>query len=445
MKIDRNVVNVIIKRSSERGAELSEIYMASSRSLSAEVKAQEIEALESSRDFGFSLRVVRGKRLGFSYSTDLNDWKTVVDNAIESSIFTEEDSNTDLAEPGHFPDVNIHDSSVANISEENAVQHVMDIEIAAIRRDKKIKKVRKASGSFSESEIHIANSKGLSSSYRATSVSGQITVTAESGEEAQMGWGYESSRFLDQIDFGKIGVEAAERALRLLGAQKALTTKGHVLLESSVATDFLRVLASSFSSDNIQKGKSLLAGKMNMQVISGNTDIYDDGIIHGRVGSRPFDSEGTPSQQTRLIEAGMLSNYLYNISAARKDSTISSGNAVRGGIQEIPTIGISNLYLVSSSDRLHSFHELIRGMDSGLIVTETMGLHTSNPITGEFSVGVTGLWVENGEVKHPVKEAAISGNILELFSRIVGVSNNLRFYGKIGSPDILIESVDISG
>jgi PmbA protein len=84
-------------------------------------------------------------------------------------------------------------------------------------------------------------------------------------------------------------------------------------------------------------------------------------------------------------------------------------------------------------------------MDSGLIVTETMGLHTSNPITGEFSVGVTGLWVENGEVKHPVKEAAISGNILELFSRIVGVSNNLRFYGKIGSPDILIESVDISG
>ncbi|HDH02109.1 MAG TPA: TldD/PmbA family protein, partial [Nitrospirae bacterium] len=212
------------------------------------------------------------------------------------------------------------------------------------------------------------------------------------------------------------------------------------------ATEFLSVLASSFSSENVQKGKSLLIGKMGEQVVSEKINIVDNGLMKGTAGSRPFDAEGTPSLEKRLIREGRLMGYLYNIYTAGKDGTVSTANAVRHGIHGVPGVGISNLYLEGASDKfIYGYDELTGQMERGLLVTEAMGIHTANPITGEFSIGVTGLWIENGEVRHPVKEAAISGNILEFFANIAGVSRNLRFYGKIGAPDILIDGVDISG
>ncbi len=446
MKIDTDLAEDILKKAIRNGADLAEVFMLSARSLSAEVKSREIDALETSMDFGYSLRVVKKQRLGFSYSTEPKDWQRVVDDAIESSLFTGEDPCLDIAGPATCPELDTYDGAIAAISEEDAIERVKQIEDAALRRDQRITKVRKASGSFAEAEILILNSRGLKAGYRATSASAQIMVVAENGHDAQMGWGYESNRFLRGVDFETAGREAADRALRLLGARKIVTGKGSVLLDSSVATEFLSVLASSFSSENVQKGKSLLIGKMGEQVVSEKINIVDNGLMKGAVGSRPFDAEGTPSLEKRLVREGRLMGYLYNIYTAGKDGTVSTANAVRQGIHGVPGVGISNLYLEGASDKfIYGYDELTGRMERGLLVTEAMGIHTANPITGEFSIGVTGLWIENGEVRHPVKEAAISGNILEFFGNITGVSRDLRFYGKIGAPDILIEGVDISG
>ncbi len=446
MKIDTDLAEDILKKAIRNGADLAEVFMLSARSLSAEVKSREIDALETSIDFGYSLRVIKNQRLGFSYSTEPKDWQRVVDDALESSLFTGEDPCLDIARPATCPEVDTYDGAIAAISEEDAIERVRQIEDAALRRDRRIKKVRKASGSFAEAEILILNSRGLKAGYRATSASAQIMVVAEDGHDAQMGWGYESNRFLRGVDFEMAGREAADRALRLLGARKIVTGKGSVLLDSSVATEFLSVLASSFSSENVQKGKSLLIGKMGEQVVSEKINIVDNGLMKGAAGSRPFDAEGTPSLEKRLIREGRLMGYLYNIYTAGKDGTVSTANAVRHGIHGVPGVGISNLYLEGASDKfIYGYDELTGQMERGLLVTEAMGIHTANPITGEFSIGVTGLWIENGEVRHPVKEAAISGNILEFFANIAGVSRNLRFYGKIGAPDILIDGVDISG
>ncbi|GBE02261.1 peptidase PmbA [bacterium BMS3Bbin06] len=446
MKIERELNRKIIETALKRGADQAEVYMISGRSLSIEVKEQTIDALESSQDFGYSLRVLRDGRIGFSFSTKKDEWIDVIENAIEASSFTDPDPLYDLAGPSEIHEIELFDGSVSDISEEVAVEHVRSIEKSALERDLRIKKIRKALGSFSEMHLSLSNSKGLHHSYRSTSVSGQITVVAEDGNDAQMGWGYESSRFLNDVDFRRIGIEAAERALRLLGAEKADTIRGNVLLESPVAAEFLGILASSFSSENVQKGKSLLAGKRGTSVLSEKVNVIDNAILDRRVGSRPFDAEGTPSQKNNLISEGILKGYLYNIYTARRENTVSTGNAVRGGIEGLPSVGISNLYIESASpDDVYDFNDLAGMIDKGLIVTEAMGIHTANPVTGDFSVGVTGLWVENGTVTHPVKESAISGNILDLFGKIVGVSNRLRFYGKIGSPDILIEGIDISG
>ncbi len=446
MRIDRDLAVQMLQRAVRRGADLTEVYMVAARALSAEVKSGQLDALETSTDFGYSVRVIKGGRLGFSYSTAAEDWRGVVDTALESASFTEEDRCLDIPAPAPYPEVGIYDEAVAEISEEDAIERVREIEAGAFNRDGRIRKVRKAAGSFSRSEVLLLNSKGVEARYASTSVTAQLAVVAEDGGDSQMGWGYESSRFIKDVDFSAVGREAAERALRLLGARKASTAKGSVVLESPVASEFLGVLAPSFSSENVQKGKSLLVGRKGQAVVSERVNITDSALLEGRVGSRPFDAEGAPSRENRLVREGRLEGYLYDLYRARKDNTSSTGNAVRSGIYSVPGVGISNLCLEAVSEEfVHPFDDLVRLVERGLLVTEAMGVHTANPISGEFSIGVTGLWIEGGEVAYPVKEAVITGNMLDLFGKVAAVSSNLRFYGRIGVPDLLIEDVDISG
>jgi PmbA protein len=446
MRIDLNTGEDIIKKAKALGADLVEVYMVSQSSLTVDVKGQEIEALESAIESGYSVRIIKDGRMGFSYSTEISDWKEVVERAVEASRFTEEDPYLDIAEQEPVPEVNTFDPAVSTVKEEDAIGMAMLIEEKAMHADKRIKRIRKASAEFSTYELVIVNSKGLKQSFKGTHVSAEVSLAAEEGSEAQMGWGFSSSRRLSDIDFGGVGREAAERALRLLGARKAFTTRGEVLLENSVVAEMLSVLAPTLSSENVQKGKSLLANKRGQRVFSEKINLVDSGLLDWRTGSRPFDAEGIPSRRNILVEEGILRGYLYNLYTGKKEGVSSTSNAIRGGIHTPPTVGVSNLFIESSSEEyIKGYDDLIRQIKRGMIVTEVMGVHTANPITGEFSIGATGLWVEDGEIKHPVKEAAISGTILELFSRVVFCSDRLRFYGKIGAPDILFEGIDISG
>ncbi len=446
MRINKELIEDIIKEATSQSASLTEVFALNSRTLNIEVKSQEIENIDISESTGYAIRVIKNGRPGFSYSTEPERYKEVVKEAITTSELTSEDPCLDIASASDIPSVRIYDEDISSIDRNRATDLVMSIEQAALSHDKRIKKVRKAGGSFTESEIIILNSKGFEGSFKATSCTAHITLAAEDKGDAQMGWGYAGSRRLSDIDFKRVGREAAERAISLLGARRARTCKTYVLLDTSVAAEFLSVLSSSFSADNVQKGKSLLIDKMDKQVFSDRINIMDNALVDYLLGSRPFDAEGVSSQKNLLVEKGVLRMYLHNLYTARKGSTQSTANAVRGGIFTPPSVGISNLYIEASDERYsYSFDELIKQMNQGVVVTEAMGVHTANPVTGEFSFGITGLWVENGEIKHPIKEAAISGNMLDIFSKVVGVGNELRFYGKIGTPHLLIEGVDISG
>ncbi|HMK42586.1 MAG TPA: metallopeptidase TldD-related protein, partial [Dissulfurispiraceae bacterium] len=269
---------------------------------------------------------------------------------------------------------------------------------------------------------------------------------AEQGSESQMGWDYQGSRFLQDIDFRGVGIRAAERAVSLLGAERVPSTKGTIILDNSVAADFLGVFSSALSADAVQKKKSMFAGKVGAAVIADCLSIVDSGLLPGKLGSRPFDDEGVAVSRTGLIDHGVLKGFLYNTYTARKDGVASTGNAVRGGIRGMPSVGVSNLYMDASDEKLRMpTASLCSRIDKGLLVTETMGMHTANPISGEFSVGVSGHWVESGKVVRPAKEAVISGNILELFRNVALVGDDLIFYGNIGAPSLLIEGIDISG
>jgi len=444
--LDRDFAAKVLSLSLAQGADEAEVYIKASKNLGIEVKSQEIETLESSMTAGYGVRVIKNRQLGFSYSTDPADMSRVVAAALSVASYAEPDENLALPLPLQAGKVDIFDRRIASITGDEAIEHVLRLEKAALEADVRIKKIRKAGGSFGTSDTCIVNSRGIDACYSATGCSAHITVVAEDGAESQMGYDYQGSRFLDESAFGRVGSNAAKNALRLLGAKKIPPVKGFILLDSSVAAEFLGILAFALSSESVQKGKSMLAGKKGEQVMSPLLNIIDNGLLAGKLGSKPFDGEGVPTTHKALIEKGVLMGLLYNCYTARKEGVPSTGNAARGGALGLPGVGPTNLYIEPSlPEHAQGFEKLLKSIDKGLYVIETMGMHTVNPVTGEFSVGISGLWIENGVESYPVKEAAISGNVLELFRQAVLIGDDLRFYGNIGASSILIEAIDISG
>jgi PmbA protein len=271
-------------------------------------------------------------------------------------------------------------------------------------------------------------------------------VMAESSGDGQMGWEYEYDRVFKAVSPERVGAKAAARALELLNAKTFKPVKIPVIIENSVAADFLSLLASSLSSENVQKGKSMLAEKLSQRIVSDKLNIMDNALLAGKAGSRPFDGEGVPSQGNVLVRDGVLKGFLYNLYTASKGGTVSTGSAARGGIAGIPTVGVSNLYIEPASSRYTmTLDEMFSAAGECLFVTDAMGVHMANRITGEFSIGVSGMWVENGRKAYPVKEAVISGSFLDMFRDVEAVGSDLRFYGKIGSPSLLIRQMEVSG
>lgn len=436
----------VIDRAITSGAQQAEFFFKTSKNLSIEVKAQKINTLETSVSYGFSVRVIKDNRLGFSYSNDLKDVDKVVDNALQAAKYAEPDSFLGMPSYERPAVVEIFDKNIAEISESEALENVLLMEKAAYDKDKRIKKTRKATGSFTTGETYIFNSLGVALNYISTACSAQIMAIAENGSENQIGWDFCGSRFLQDVDFKKIGAIAAKKAVEQLDSKRIASLKGFILLDSSVAVDFLNLLSVALSSEAVQKGKSLFANKKGQKVCNQRFNIVDNGILNRMLGSRPFDDEGVPAQRKILIEEGFLKMFLYNTYTAKKDGVHSTGNAIRGGVHNLPSVSPTNLYIeAANAGSVDDFMNLVKEIDKGIYVFETMGMHMANPISGEFSVGVSGLWIDNGEFKQPVKEAVISGNILDLFNKIVSIGDDLRFYGTIGSPSILIEGIDISG
>lgn len=446
MKIDPAFAEEAVSRALRGGADEAEAFIRSSRSLSVEIKEQSVDSLKSARSFGYAVRLIRNGRLGFSYATDRDDLEFAVERALEAAQVSDRDVSLGLPEGGaDGVDVAVFDPEIESLSEDGAVRNVMLLEKAARDVDKRIRRIRKAAGSFTVSQTVMANSRSIVADYAATSCSAQVTAIAEDGNESQMGWDFGAGRFVRDIPFEEIGRKAAERAVSLLGARKVAGGRADVVLDNSVAVDFLGIFAASLSSEAVQKGRSLLAGRLGSKVISDKVNLTDNGSLDRLSGSSPVDDEGVASGETVAVRGGVLENYLYNTYTARKGGARSTGNAVRGRFSSLPSVGITNFFIEAASGKdAVPVREIVGCIDRGLYVIDAMGLHTANPVSGEFSVGVSGLWVEKGRIRHAVKEAAISGNILDFFGNIRAVGNDLRFYGNVGGPSLVISNVDVS-
>ncbi len=434
----------VCDRVAGKGA-VAEAYISAGEELSIEVRNQEVEALTIAKDRGLGLRVISGHRVGFAFTTDFSPeaLEACVEQALANARLATADEHNCL--PGRYPaypQLELFDPEISSTPVEAKIELAREIERQARAYDPRVKITESCSYNDNRYVVALANSQGIRAAYHGAYCGASTFVVAVEGEDNQTGFGLAYGLKYSDLDAARIGREGAAKAVRMLGAKKIGTQRAAVVFEPYIATSFLGVIAPALTADAVQKGKSLFRGKVGQQVAAPLISIIDDGCRPGGIATSPFDGEGVPSERTVLVEQGVLRCFLHNTYTAARDGVRSTGNGSRGSFKSMPEVGTTNFYIEAGTK---APEDIIKEVSRGLYVTEVMGMHTANPISGDFSVGASGLWIENGEFTTPVRGIAIAGNIISLLEAIDAVGSDLTFFGTSGAPTLRIANMTISG
>ncbi|MEQ1917587.1 MAG: TldD/PmbA family protein [Elusimicrobiota bacterium] len=440
----RDAVAWMKARSSETQAEL---YLSRGEERAVSRREGERDGVEASESAGAGVRVVRDGRVGFAAAggADLDAIKDLYARAVEQMPHAEPDPGRVLPGTQAFAGDDILAATLWDESLFIAPWDEVEVRLKAAEAEAKaqprVAKIMRVEYAESRGTVIVAGTSGLFASERGGSASVSLVVAAEDGPEVQLGEGYRSERMASALDFAAAGREAGLRASSLLGARRAKGGKRSVLFEPWVAGEFLELLAELLSADEVQCGRSLLAGRLGKVVASPLVTLRDDPRRPGGLGSCRFDDEGLPTRDKAMIEAGVLREYFHDSFTAARDGVRSNGCAYRESYAGLPHPGASNLYLAPGKA---TREDLIADTKSGLLVAEVLGMHMVDPVSGAFSVGVSGLSIEKGRIAGPVKGAMLSGNLLDLLSRVDGVASDLTFQGSLGSPTFRVSSLDVA-
>jgi PmbA protein len=438
-------VEELLEHALQSGASEAEAFLLRGRSTTVQVSDGEVELFREAEDSGVGLRVLtEDLRLGFSYSSELSDSESIAREACENALSATPDEYNGL------PGVNGREPLRQDLSQENfaavptegKIENAKKMERAAREFDNRVTKVRQSTYMDSDAEMLVVNSHGLNRGYSGGVCMASVMTVAEEGDNSETGWDFDHSRTFAGIDTPQVGRNAARRAVLLLGARQVKSCSVPVVLDRDVMAELLDVAVSSVRGDNVLKGKSFFADKIGERVAGDAVTIVDDGMCEGGVYLAPIDGEGVANQRTVVVEDGVLCSFLHSFYSARKMGVEPTGNGRRGSLRGVPEVGPTNFYLLPGAEPLE---DLISECDKGFYVTEVMGMHTANPISGDISVGAAGQWIEGGKPAFPVRGVTIAGNVEQLLKLIVKVGDDIRFTGHCGAPSVLISEMAISG
>lgn len=446
----KKIIESFKNRLAEQKAPEFEIFLSREHEVEAEVKDQNLHAFNASESVGVALRVLIDQKLGFAYTTDFSE--TSIQKTVEAALHTSRYSHrreflslaksSPSQEGAKVYDLKDCDPDFLQTSPQSRIQKALEMEKAALSLDPRVKRVRGASVSANFSEVYLINSWGLEKHHQKTMNVLSLMAVAEADEDSEGVFEFDFSSFLSILSPEAVGKQAAKKALQYLGAKPGPTLKCPVILDALVAADVLEVLAPSFYAESLLKKRSLFEGKQGQSVLSPLISLVDDGRLKEGYASFPFDAEGVTTQKTVVVEKGVFKNYLADLEYGQRMKAASTGSSEREGIKSPPQISYSNFYLESGN---FSFEDLLKQVPRAVYITELIGMHTANPISGDFSVGAQGFWVEQGEIRYPLKQMAFSGNLREMLSRVKAVGKDVRSYFKLISPPLLIEEMDIGG
>src|ERR1700757_1090300 len=443
----------VVKLAMKAGASDAEAVVREGDEFSVNVRLGEVETLKESGSRGLGLRVFLGKRSGSASTSDLtpDGIRQLVDGAMALARITEEDSFLGLPDSEEFGalpgDLHLYFEDVYSLPGPERIAWARGAEAAARKADPRITNSNGGSFDASTGRKVLANSRGFVGGYR-TSYAGVSAAPLAKDANGQMqrdSWWSGARRIGDLETPESVGKEAARRTVRRLGARRVPTQQVPVVFAPEVARSLIGSVFEAASGDSIWRHASFLAGKLGEPISAPGVTIVDDNAMLlpsgvGGFGSSPFDGEGLPSQRTVVVEQGVLRNYLLNTYTARKLGMKSTHNASRG-LAGAPGIGCGNLYLEPGT---LSPEEIIGAIPAGLYVTSLMGFGV-NLVTGDYSRGATGLWIENGQLTHAVEEITIAGNLADMLRNVTAIGNDLVFRGSVASPTLRSDGMTLAG
>ncbi len=439
----------LVQQALDAGATDAEVILYEGDEFEALVRKGEVERLKDSGSRAAGLRVFLGARTASTSTSDLTPGglARLVTGAVALARVTSDDPFAGLPETQSFGklegDLALYSDDVQALPAAQRIELARRADAAAFAMDPRITNSR--GGSFDAGSGHkvLANSRGFVGEYRRSICSISASPIAQSADgQMQRDYWYSSARAAAQLeDPESIGAEAARRTVRRLGARSVATQQVPVIFSPEVARSLVGNLFEAANGSLIYHQSSFFAGKLGEQVASPEITVIDDGTLPGGFGTAPFDGEGLPTRRTVIVENGILKNYLLNSYIGRKLNMPSTGNASRG-LAGAPGIGAGNLFLTSSAALPPE--ALLAGVTTGLYVTELIGQGV-NMVTGDYSRGASGLWIENGELTYPVEGITIAGNLQQMFRNITAIGNDLHFRSSVAAPTLRIDDMTIAG
>ncbi|WP_017443836.1 metalloprotease PmbA [Gayadomonas joobiniege] len=420
------------------GASATEVSISKQQGLSLNCRMQEVETIEYDRGGALGIAVWFGQRKGNASTSDLSAQalRETVEAACNIARYTSEDPFSGPADAellinaDKIPDLDLHHPS--SLSNQQAIDLVMACEQSGLDFDSRIKNSDGASFSSHQGFKVYGNSQGLIAAYPSSRHSLSCSLIAQDKEDMQRDYAYTVSRNFAHLNSAEnVGVEAAKEAVSRLHSRKIKTAKVPVLFNNQIASSLFGHFIGAISGGNLYRKSTFLLDALNTQVFPDWLNIQEDPFIKQGLSSRAFDSEGVATQQKEIISSGVLNTWLLNSYAARKLKLQSTGHA--GGIHN---------WLVGAN--AGQFDDMLKQLDTGLLVTEMMGQGV-NLVTGDYSRGAAGFWVENGQIQYPVDEITIAGQLKNMFKNIRAVGSDVEKRGAIQCGSVLVDEMTVAG
>ncbi len=440
----KELTKKLVRECLNRGADKAEVYLQNARNLSVSVRNNDIEKIEEADSIGIGFRVIVGNRLGFSHCNDFSDksLQDTIKRAIDFAKLTTSDENNLLpAQEGYTEVEGLYDPEIVKISMDKKINMALELEKLAMKDER----ITDSSGSGygeRDTEVFIANSNGLSKSYKSGGCSLSVGVVAHKGDQRSSGYDWSSRRFFADLDsLENIAKNAARRAYEMLDPKSIQTQRASVIFEDRVSSRLIGGIIGALNGLRVLRGASFLSDSMNKKFASDLITITDDGTRPKGLASAPFDGEGVPTKKRTLVENGVVKNFYYNTYAASRAGTESTGNASRGRYTSPPGISTHNILVPAGK---HTPKQIIEATNKGLLVNSLTGSGL-NTTTGDFSGGAEGFWIENGKIQHPVRGLTIAGSAEEVLKGIDMLGDDLDMNRSMITPTLRVKEMQIGG
>ncbi|MBN1221703.1 MAG: TldD/PmbA family protein [Candidatus Aminicenantes bacterium] len=434
----------LVRKCLKKGADAAEVYIEAGKNLNVEVRNGEVETVQEASSRGVGFRILRSGKMAFSSCNEFTEeaLEATLSGAIEFAQSMTPDAHNELPEDEGTTSVDgLFDPMIGQVSMEKKIEMVKSAEDLAMK-DPRITKSAGAIYNEYEGRTFIANSNGISTSTQSSVCAFGVSVVAERGEQKSSGSEYCTRRFYADLEpVEKIAEKAARNAYEMLDPQMVDTQKAAVIFDPDVAFAILGGILGAIDGERVLQGASFLRESLDKQIASELVTIIDDGTLPKGLGSRPFDGEGVPTQRRVIVSEGILKSFLYNTIVANRAGVQSTGNASRDGYTGLPGIGPHNFYMAAGKS---TPEEIIKTTKKGLYLKGVTG-YGINPVTGDFSGGASGFWIENGKIAFPVKGLTIAGTAHEMFNGIDMVGADLDLNRSFTTPTFRIPIMQIGG